>query len=208
MTHTAPFKLLDSGLDVQPIVEKILESPELWKEITARQEYTGSAHKDTECIFLRGPYAFTPYYYIYDTGSFDYPVIDKFSDVLIPVLRPLLKDVIQVTELGRVLVVNLKAGGKVTKHVDQGKYADHFARFHLALSGNDQCYLVVGDDKVCMKPGEAWWFDHKQEHSAYNAGDSDRWHIIIDAVSPLFPVGKVPVSISSDSNMEISEDAP
>ena len=195
MTPTPRFDCLATGLDVQPIIDRIESMPELWAEITARQEYTGSAHKDTECIYARGPYSFTPYYYLYDLGSYDYPAMDKLGDVLIPVLRPLLTDVLCVAELGRVLIVNLKAGGKIKPHIDQGKYADHFARFHVALTSNDHCMLEVAGDQAAMKPGEAWWFDHKQQHSAFNLGATDRWHIILDAVSPLFPVGKVPVSI-------------
>jgi len=195
MTHTPRFERLATDLDVQPIIDRIEAMPELWAEITARQDYTGSAHKDTECIFARGPYSFTPYYYMFDLGSYDYPAMDKLGDVLIPVLRPLLTEVLAVTELGRVLIVNLKAGGLVKPHVDEGTYADHFARFHVALTGNDHCMLEVGNDQACMRPGEAWWFDHKQQHSACNLGQTDRWHIILDAVSPRFPMGKVPVSI-------------
>lgn len=195
MTPTPRFERLATGLDVQPIIDRIEAMPELWAEITARQDYTGSAHKDTECIFARGPYSFTPYYYMFDLGSYDYPAMDTLADVLIPVLRPLLTDVLGVTELGRVLIVNLKAGGVVKPHIDEGTYADHFARFHVALTSNDRCMLEVGDDQAAMHPGEAWWFDHKQRHSAFNLGTTDRWHIILDAVSPRFPMGKVPVSI-------------
>lgn len=100
-----------------------------------------------------------------------------------------------ITELGRVLIVNLKPGVQLKPHIDEGTYADHFARFHVALTSNDRCMLEVGGDQAAMQPGEAWWFDHKQQHSAFNLGTTDRWHIILDAVSPRFPMGKVPVSI-------------
>ena len=78
-----------TGLDVEPIRARLEEMPHLWDEITARQEYTGSAHKDTQCIYPRGPYKFTPYYYMFHTGAYDYPVMDTMADVLLPVLRPL-----------------------------------------------------------------------------------------------------------------------
>ena len=194
MTPTPRFELLAEGLDVEPIRARLEAMPHLWGEITARQEYTGTAHADTECIYPRGPYKFTPWYYMFDVGAYDYPVMDILADVLVPVLRPLLRDVLNVETLGRVLIVNLKAGGIVKPHIDEGKYADHYARFHVPLTGNDKCLLEVGGDQVCMRPGQAWWFDHKQEHSACNLGQTDRWHIIIDAVSPRFPMAKVPVS--------------
>jgi hypothetical protein len=171
--------------------------PHLWDEITARQEYTGSAHKDTQCIYPRGPYKFTPYYYMFHTGAYDYPVMDTLADVLVPVLRPLLTDALQVEELGRVLIVKLKPGGVVTPHIDEGTYADHYARFHVAVTGNEQATLTAGPNTQHFAPGEAWWFDHKVTHSARNDSDTDRIHIIIDAVTPRFPMRQVPVSDNS-----------
>lgn len=198
------FERLASGIDVKAIVERIESMPELWSEITARQDATGSPHKNTECIFVRGPYAFTLYYYMFDCGSYDYPVMDKLQDVLVPVMYPLLKYAIKTTELGRVLIVNLKSGATIAPHIDQGKYADHFARFHLALTGNEHCALRVEDEEVNMQPGELWWFNHKLQHSGHNRGETDRWHIIIDAVSPIFPMAKVPVSIDKATNLPSS----
>ena len=126
------FERLATGLDVEPLLARLNENPQLWGEITARQEYTGTAHADTECIYPRGPYKFTPYYYMFDIGAYDYPVMDTLADVLVPILRPLLKDVLKVEELGRVLIVKLKPGGVVTPHIDiapgtQGNHENRIA---------------------------------------------------------------------------------
>ncbi len=197
MTRTARFERVATDLDVEPIRARLEAMPHLWDEITARQEYSGSAHIDTQCIYPRGPYKFTPYYYMFHTGAYDYPVMDTLADVLVPILRPLLTDVLKVDELGRVLIVKLKPGGVVTPHVDEGTYADHYARFHVAVTGSDKATLTAGGETHHIEPGEAWWFDHKVEHSAQNDGDTDRIHIIIDAVTPRFPMRKVPVSDNS-----------
>jgi len=197
MTRTARFERVATGLDVEPIRARLEAMPHLWDEITARQEYTGSAHKDTQCIYPRGPYKFTPYYYMFDKGAYDYPVMDTLADVLVPVLRPLLAGVLKVEELGRVLIVKLKPGGVVTPHIDEGTYADHYARFHVAVTGTEHATLTAGADIQHFAPGEAWWFDHKVTHSARNDSDSDRIHIIIDAVTSRFPMRQVPVSDNS-----------
>jgi len=194
MTHMRTFEQVATGLDVEPLLARLNEMPQLWGEITARQEYTGTAHTDTECIYPRGPYKFTPYYYMFDLGAYDYPVMDMLADVLVPVLRPLLTDVLKVEELGRVLIVKLKPGGVVTPHIDEGTYADYYARFHVAVTGTDKATLTAGPNTQHFAPGEAWWFDHKVTHSARNDGDTDRIHIIIDAVTSLFPMRQVPVS--------------
>jgi hypothetical protein len=31
-----------------------------------------------------------------------------------------------------------------------------------------------------MRPGEAWWFNHRLMHSVVNNGTEDRVHLIID----------------------------
>ena len=57
MTHTPEcnFVRIADGLDVEPLLKLLDAKPELWREITARQKATRSAHKDTECIYVRGP---------------------------------------------------------------------------------------------------------------------------------------------------------
>ena len=85
----------------------------------------------------------------------------------------------------------------VTPHIDEGTYADHYARFHVAVTGNEQATLTAGPNTQHFAPGEAWWFDHKVRHSARNDSDTDRIHIIIDAVTDRFPMRQVPVSDNS-----------
>jgi hypothetical protein len=48
-----PFKRVAEHINVAPLLKKLERHPELWGEITARQEAPGSPHKDTEAIFLR-----------------------------------------------------------------------------------------------------------------------------------------------------------
>ena len=58
---------------------------------------------------------------LWDLGSYDYPCMEYLKDALVPLMRPVLKA--KVEEMGRVLIVNLKPSGHVTKHNDQGLYA-------------------------------------------------------------------------------------
>jgi len=179
---------LAMGLHVQPILDTLKGNPEMWSEITARQDHPGGTHRDTECIFVRGPEAFTLRKYFHDTGSFDYPAFDKLRPVLAPVLGPILTDLLQVERLGRVLIVNLRPGGVVSEHVDVGSYADTFARFHIVLSTNPGCTNTTGGEVEHWKQGSCWWFNHTLPHSAANHGDTDRVHLIVDAIAPDFPV--------------------
>lgn len=181
------FERIANGLNVEPLLNALADHPHLWQQITARQDYPGSAHHDTECIFVRGPAAFTPTEYQGTTDAHDYPAMDVLGDALIPLLRPVLAD-LGVTELGYVLIVKLKGFGVVDEHTDEGAYADHYSRFHLALTGADKAKLRVDMDLQHFAPGECWWFNHKRPHAALNGDMGDRIHVIFDAVTPRFPV--------------------
>ena len=55
LTKQSNFVRIAEGLDVEPLLKLLEDKPELWKEIDARQKFTGSPHKDTESIYVRGP---------------------------------------------------------------------------------------------------------------------------------------------------------
>ncbi len=174
-------KRLASGLCVAPVLTSL--TPELWRDITVRQEHPDSPHRDTECIFVRGPEKFTLTKLFMDIGSYDYPAKEQLEPALSALLDSVSCDTLHITELGRVLIVKLKAGGVVTEHVDRGLYADYYDRFHIVLSTNKNCISITGEESDHWAEGECWWFNHKLPHSAYNNGLTDRVHLIIDAVT-------------------------
>lgn len=156
--------------------------PDLWKQITARQDFPGSDHKDTETIYLRGPgHMDVPLDYMRVGNAFDYLGNIGAMDACTDLARRAF-NAIGATEMGYVMVVKLKAGGVVTPHIDEGPYSDHFTRFHLVLSTNAGCLFNSGHEVVHMPAGELWQFDHKARHHFVNNGDTDRIHIIFDAV--------------------------
>ena len=70
-TKSCNFVRVAHGLDVEPLLKLLDAKPELWKEITTRQDMTKSPHKDSECIYVRGPLKMSIYYVMYDIGSYD-----------------------------------------------------------------------------------------------------------------------------------------
>lgn len=179
------FERICEGLPVEPLLQLIDANPDWWNAITIRQNFLGSAHHQTQCIHLRGPTSFVFEDAFMRTETLDYPLLESCIDALMPVLRPLLT-AIDWSDLGRILIVRLPPGCALDPHVDEGRYAAHFARFHVALRANDQCALVVEDQPQHMAPGEAWWFNHRTTHSAHNHGDTERIHLIVDARSERF----------------------
>ena len=93
MTHTqeSNFIRIAEGLEVEPLLQLLDAKPELWKEIDARQKVTNSPHKDTESIYVRGPFKMDHYYVLWDTGSYDYPCMEYLKPALVPLMRPILE---------------------------------------------------------------------------------------------------------------------
>lgn len=193
---TALYHCLDQNVPIGPLVKAIEERPYLWKQITARQKAKGSAHHSTEAIFLRWCEGRTEFDAFNDLIAIDYPA----SAVLWAALSPVLSHVYGVVphhEVGRIMVANLKAGCDIDRHSDEGLYANHYERFHVALQSHEGNAFHVGGVLVKTeegnlhriggvsfypKRGELYWFNHKQKHSVENRSTHDRWHLIIDLV--------------------------
>lgn len=181
MTH---FKLLASGLDVSKLAAEIASQPDLFDEVTDRQDYPGSAHRDSKTIFLRWCKGLDVKSAFSEIPAFDFPAMGKLATA-----RELINYAIHragAQQLGRVLVVSLRPGGVVTPHADEGAYADFYERFHIVLKSEPGNIFRCEDETVEMKTGDLWCFNHKTEHEVRNMSDSNRIHLIIDMVAPEF----------------------
>lgn len=181
------FARLAENLNVEPVLGALNARPELWDEITARQDHPGSPHHDTRCIWARGPRELSIEAVFNDVASTDYPAMHTLAPELYPLMNPVLRTM-GVEHLGRVLITTLKPGGAIDPHEDQGLYAKTFSRFHIALSSKPGNVFGCGAEQVHMKPGELWWFNHRDEHWLRNDSDEERIHIIFDAIAPGFEV--------------------
>lgn len=174
------FKLIAQGVDVQPALAELAAHPDLWKVFTARQGTPGSPHHDTECIVLRGPREVTKDAVFNDLAAHWLPYL-AFTPALHRAVSQCVACLGDVARLGRVMVVNLKAGGRIDRHADEGAYAEHYERFHLVLQSAPGNLFACGGGVIHMQPGELWQFDHRKGHEVANHSSEGRIHIIIDA---------------------------
>lgn len=181
MSQHQHFRRLAAGLEPAAAIAELQQRPELWSLIQLRQEYAGSAHADTETIVLRGPD--TTENLFDNLDAFNYPYFAELTAVMALIQKAIAP--LHARDIGRVMIVKLKAGGEITPHTDEGAYARYFARFHLVLESSPPCLFTAGPETVHMAPGELWWFNHQVEHSVVNNGP-DRTHIIIDLSAPGF----------------------
>lgn len=161
----------------------------LFNQIKARQETLGSPHSDTWSIFLRWCESQTTESVFTDIAAIDYPAKERLPEVS-PMID-FIADKVGAKEIGRAMITMLKPEGFISKHVDEGAYADYYERFHLVLSAEplNKFYVESGrgqGEYAEMKTGELWWFNHKQPHWVYNGSRDARLHLIVDMVAPMF----------------------
>jgi hypothetical protein len=175
------FQLLATGIDVSNVLSELDARAALWGLFTGRQNAPGSAHADTECIVLRGPAVPDLESVFTDLTAYDYPVLHALPrtvDLLVGLFNA---PEIPKVDLGRVMVVKLKAGGVIAPHIDEGAYAEHYnRRWHLVLSSENGNLFRNGSEAIHMHPGQLWQFDHRVEHEVWNHSNAPRIHVIID----------------------------
>lgn len=184
---TENFKLLGTDLPVGPLLEALAEQEHLYEDIPSnlRNTYPGSAHFDTQSILLRWCFPFNERTAFNDLVAVDYPAVWFLCKQVAPVLNALVA-LTDSQHVGRVMVNRLRAHGEIAPHIDEGAYSDFYQRFHVCLDSDDGNTFFCGGESVQMKPGEAWWFNHKREHFVLNQSARARTHLLIDAIAPSF----------------------
>lgn len=187
---------------VKPLCDRLEAEPDLWKENTWRQDYVVqlerpiSPQQDTQAVMFRWAPENTIESVRDSLEVKVHPNLEKIKELHRLLVGCL--DRVCAEECGRVFIAKLKPGGKVIPHLDYGMYADHFERFHLVLTSDPGNEFFVQDsqghvESVYMKPGEFYWFNHKEIHWAVNNSETPRMHLIIDCVAPEFRRERVAV---------------
>lgn len=186
-------KLLKTNINVKPLIDRIQKEPKLWEENTWRQDYTiqnerpVSPQQDTQAIMFR----WAPENKIESVrDSLNVQIHKNLLDI--SEVQPLIIECLTTAgaiECGRVFITKLKPGGKVLPHSDYGMYSDHFERFHLVLTSDPGNRFFVENtqgwgESYSMRPGQFFWFNHKETHWCVNESKNPRMHMIIDCVAP------------------------
>lgn len=176
------FLQIAAGVDVIPVLLAISQRPDLWDENTLRTTHEATPHKSVSDIWLRfnslNEYLEKPETVIDEHESISYRAWRE-----IPQARKLAMDLMARVEgvrLGRVLITKLAPGKRIDPHVDGGSHAAYYERYHIVLQGLPGSVFRCGDEQVCMRTGEVWWFDNSVEHEVINNSCDDRIHMIID----------------------------
>ena len=74
----------------------------------------------------------------------------------------------------------IRPGGRIFPHADTPVHATYWDRFHYVVQSSPGVMFRVGEEKVNMQTGEAWWFQNLVEHEVVNNSAEDRIHLVID----------------------------
>lgn len=121
----------------------------------------------------------------YQLGKFtaetgDFTVInDDFKDdvCLMRVIGAVKEDAAKHGKLiGRIRFMRLKPKTCLTLHKDPDEF-----RYHMPLETSYNCFFVVGTCVFRMpKVGQVYLLDTREEHTAINASNNDRIHLVFD----------------------------
>ena len=167
------FKLLESGVDVEVLLQELNRDPALWYADETRQR-TAVSQRETSAIPLRG-FSGKP-----TKAAGQLPHISAWIDDFARRHS---------ASVARVALARLAPHKRVYPHVDtlrgdgrasKNTYYDYRDRIHLVLQSDAGSWLRCGSEQVHMRTGEIWWFDNKKTHEAYNGSSRDRIHLIVD----------------------------
>jgi hypothetical protein len=84
--------------------------------------------------------------------------------------------------MGRIMIVNLAAGGKVPLHVDPMDYFEMYSRFHIPFKTNSNVVFNGGEDteNEHMPLQYLSRLNNRLPHQLENNSDENRIHLIVD----------------------------
>jgi quercetin dioxygenase-like cupin family protein len=86
-------------------------------------------------------------------------------------------------ERNRIRLMRLRPGGRILRHSDPLHTIDpRLVRLHVPVVTNPDVFFLVNDERVEMRPGEAWHVDVRFPHAVENRGSSTRVHLVMDLV--------------------------
>lgn len=178
------FHKLAEGVQVVQLHHAIIRQPELWNQNTFRTTFPNTPHVDVDDIWLRFSNAAkcdTVGNVIGDDKPIWHPAAYKLPQIK-PIILALMNDV-GAYELGRVLITRVRPGGRILRHADKdGAYVQEAdrARYHIVIQGLPGSLYMTGNETVCMRTGEVWWFNAHEEHEVANNSTDDRIHLLVD----------------------------
>jgi hypothetical protein len=113
------------------------------------------------------------------------PAATAFADTPLLTDSPYLRQVLAtfLCPLEAVRLMRLRPGSAIRPHGDHDLAPElGHARLHIPVVTNPDVDFRLNGTRVVMKEGECWYLRLSDTHSVVNRGETDRVHLVIDAV--------------------------
>lgn len=148
-----------------------------WIAHFVTQNYEG----DWSVIPLRGPAgAVHPVQMIYSD-----PACTDFADTPMLAASPYFQQVLATfaCQVQAVRLMRLAPGSLIKQHRDHDlSFEDGTVRIHVPVTTNEGVDFRLNGVRCAMPAGSAWYLRLSDPHSVANRGETDRVHLVIDAV--------------------------
>lgn len=148
-----------------------------WVKHFVPQNYEG----DWSVIPLRGKAGAThPIMMIYSD-----PTCREFADTPMLAVCPYYREVLAAFKapLQAVRLMRLTAGSVIKEHADYDlSFEQGMVRLHIPVLTNPDVEFYLNRERVVLEAGSCWYLRLADPHSVTNNGDTDRVHMVIDAV--------------------------
>ena len=183
------FRKLDLDPVTAPLVRALEKRPELWEQDRYWKHHPQPTFAQVDSIIARFPDR-APYGFKNENARIEYNAKHDWKEcynqpvaLVLPEAHALamqLMSAIGGERLGRILINKLPPKSLIPWHSDIAKELKYYDRYHIVLKSNPDTFLQIGTEKCVMPVRSVWWFENAFEHTAYNGGDTDRWHMIVD----------------------------
>jgi hypothetical protein len=82
----------------------------------------------------------------------------------------------------KLMLAELKAGGRIAAHVDLGDALTLVHRCHVPIITNDRVHMMIDGARYCFARGRAFEFDNTRWHGVLNDSGEARVHLICDVL--------------------------
>lgn len=178
MREPEAFRFIGNLDSIGTLVSKVskLADPD-WLEYLDRKNTGGTASAYSDTI----PLIYNPEQDIkLITHHKNYEEYAPFIDETVSVVA----EKLSLSSVKQAIFARLRAHSEIKPHKDSvGSIVKKTHRIHLPVITNEKCSFTVSKESKNLKVGEIWIIDNVHKvHSVNNLGDTDRVHLIIDAI--------------------------
>ena len=150
-------------------------------EIRNSKAKVGNTNLDTRALMLKYKSSASV-----GKGFMDY---EKNDTETLNKLRPILENIIsdiknfygyENLKLTNIIFTELRKGGIIPEHIDEGKMLSTNHRIHIPIISNPDVKFVLDHKEYYLEPGHGYEINNQILHEVRNESDVDRIHMIID----------------------------